>query len=68
MFATDADPTAIRIASEGHYSHPELAEVDADLLQRYFVPTETGYRVSEFIRKHVVFAHPIYFETHRSPI
>ena len=30
VFATDADPTAVRIASEGHYSHPELAEVDPD--------------------------------------
>ena len=57
VFATDADPTAVRIASEGHYSHPELAEVDPELLKRYFVPTDKGYRVSEFIRKHVVFAH-----------
>lgn len=28
VFATDVDPTAVRIASEGHYSHPEVAEID----------------------------------------
>ena len=57
VFATDADPTAVRIASEGHYSHPEVAEIDPDLLKRYFVPTDKGYRVSEVVRKHIVFAH-----------
>ena len=57
IFATDVDPISIRVASEGHYSHPELAEIDTTLLQRYFVPTDKGYRVTEFVRKHIVFAH-----------
>lgn len=56
IFATDIDLNAMAIARRGVYPESALAEIDARLLERYFVRREGSYEVSKFLRDLVVFA------------
>lgn len=56
VFATDIDEEALEIASRGIYSESIAADVPSDFLQKYFVKEGNTYRVSQELRKVVVFA------------
>lgn len=56
IFATDIDRQSLDIASRGFYSESMVADVDPQLLTRFFYKRENGYQVSEAVRKAVVFA------------
>lgn len=56
IFATDIDLNAMAVARRGIYPEAGLAEVDAELLNRYFLRREGAYEVSKFLRDMVVFA------------
>lgn len=56
LFATDLDPDAIAKARGGVYPLNIEADVPAELLDRYFVKTDRGYRVIKEVREMVVFA------------
>ncbi|MDE2400232.1 MAG: PAS domain-containing protein [Burkholderiales bacterium] len=57
LFATDIDQEAIFQARQGQYSRKDLAEVAPELVQRYFVQDEDGFRVNKPLRDLCVFAH-----------
>lgn len=56
IFATDLDHEAIEVARRGIYPVNIASDVSPERLNRYFVKTEDGYRVSNEIREMVVFA------------
>ncbi|NTV52704.1 MAG: helix-turn-helix domain-containing protein [Candidatus Firestonebacteria bacterium] len=56
IFATDLDKDSIERARQGVYPANIAADVTPERLQRFFVPDERGYRVSQEIRETVVFA------------
>lgn len=56
IFASDVDPDAIAMAREGAYPLDIATSVPADLLARYFIKNEAGYRVTAALRAHVVFS------------
>lgn len=56
LFATDIDKRSLEIASQGYYPSNIVADIEPDLLSRYFVPRDEGYQVSEEVRRLVVFA------------
>lgn len=56
IFATDIDRNALDIAGKGFYPDSILADVDIDLLAKYFIRKENGYEIRESIRNMIVFA------------
>jgi two-component system CheB/CheR fusion protein len=57
IFATDLDPDAIEYARAGKYTGNIVADVPAELLEKYFVKEEgKGYRTSKKIRTMIVYA------------
>jgi two-component system CheB/CheR fusion protein len=56
IFATDVNKETVEFAGGGLYPGSIAADVSVDLLARYFVKTENGYRISRGIRDQVVFA------------
>lgn len=56
IFATDISRQSLEIAAMGHYSKSALINVPIAWLERYFVANEDGYRVSQKLRRAVVFA------------
>jgi two-component system, chemotaxis family, CheB/CheR fusion protein len=56
IFATDLDHEAIEIARRGIYPKRIALDVSPDRLNRFFVKTDDGYRVSTEIREMIVFA------------
>jgi two-component system, chemotaxis family, CheB/CheR fusion protein len=56
IFSTDVNKETVAFAGTGTYPMSIAADVPADLLARYFVKTERGYRISRSIRDQVVFA------------
>ncbi|NCP86279.1 MAG: hypothetical protein CO094_12135 [Anaerolineae bacterium CG_4_9_14_3_um_filter_57_17] len=56
IFATDLDAKAIEKAREGLYPAGIAADVSPERLERFFVKTERGYRVTNAIREMVIFA------------
>jgi len=56
IFSSDIDGNAIKMARTGYYSSEILETVSAARLHRFFVKTETGYRINRDIRDHIVFA------------
>jgi two-component system CheB/CheR fusion protein len=56
LFATDIDQQAIDVASKGVYSEDAVKGVSSDRLKRFFVKEGNVYRVSQSLRKAVVFA------------
>ena len=56
IFATDLDNEAIEIARKGIFPANIVADVSQNRLNRFFVATDDGYRVSTEIREMIVFA------------
>ena len=56
IFATDLDNEAIEIARKGLFPANIAADVSPDRLNRFFTPTDEGYRVNAEIREMIVFA------------
>jgi two-component system CheB/CheR fusion protein len=56
IFATDIDADVIDIARKGVFPANIAADVSPDRLDRYFIPTDEGYRIKTEIREMVVFA------------
>lgn len=56
IFATDLDADAIDRARRGLYPHNIIADVSPQRLARYFIETETGFRITTAIREMVTFA------------
>ncbi|MFD0998559.1 chemotaxis protein CheB [Ohtaekwangia kribbensis] len=56
VFATDIDEEALEVASRGIYSESIAADVPSNFLQKYFIKEGNTYRVSQELRKVVVFA------------
>ncbi len=56
IFATDIDRDAIDFAGAGIYPENLINDVDSNLLSKYFIKNDSGYQVTESIRRMVVFA------------
>ena len=56
IFATDLDNEAIELARKGTFSENIVSDVSPDILRRYFVKTDNGYRINNDIREMIVFA------------
>jgi two-component system CheB/CheR fusion protein len=56
IFATDLDAHSIGKAREGVYPASLATEISLERLERFFVKTEHGYRVTADLRKMVIFA------------
>ncbi|MBN2274697.1 MAG: PAS domain-containing protein [Bacteroidales bacterium] len=56
IFATDIDNEAIEIARKGIFPVNIAADVSQNRLNRFFIPTDDGYRVNAEIREMLVFA------------
>ena len=56
IFATDLDTEAIEIARKGLFPPNIVADVSADRLNSYFIPSEEGYRIKTEIREMLIFA------------
>lgn len=55
IFATDIDSTAIEAASRGSYQKAIAAEIEPDILKRYFREQRAGYQVQERLRQRIFF-------------
>jgi two-component system CheB/CheR fusion protein len=56
IFATDIDSDSIEIARKGLFTGNIISDVSPQRLNRFFIKTEDGYRISEEIREMIVFA------------
>jgi chemotaxis methyl-accepting protein methylase/nitrogen-specific signal transduction histidine kinase len=56
IIATDVDPGSIEVARRGAYGPRIARAVAAGRLERFFVPEESGYRVSADVRKRILFS------------
>ncbi len=56
IFATDIDHDATMQASSGTFAESAVAEIDHNLVSKYFYPKEDKYLISRQIREMVVFA------------
>lgn len=56
IFATDIDHEATLQASTGAFAESAVAEIDPNLVSKYFYPKEDNYLISRQIREMVVFA------------
>lgn len=56
IFATDVDPDAIEYARAGKYPDSIVSDVPAELLEKYFVKEDKGYKASKNIREMIVYA------------
>ncbi|HSB93471.1 MAG TPA: chemotaxis protein CheB, partial [Flavitalea sp.] len=56
IFATDIDDSSIHIATKGIYPLTIEKDVPADLLEKYFIKSNSHYQVVPMIRKQIVFA------------
>ncbi len=56
VFASDIDPDALETARNGVYPKNIEADVPADMLRKFFVTHEQGYKVRKSLRENVIFA------------
>lgn len=56
IFATDAEKSNIDIAGKGYYPLSIRNDVSEERLQKYFIPTGSGYTIKPEIRKRIIFA------------
>ncbi|MEO1550451.1 MAG: CheR family methyltransferase, partial [Pseudomonadota bacterium] len=56
VFATDIDPTMLSVARGGIYPQSAVKDIPPELLERYFIAEEKGYRVTPRIRDMVRFS------------
>ena len=57
IFATDIDENALRIARAGRYSAAALDDIPKALADKYVVQDADGIRISENLRKAILFSH-----------
>ena len=55
IFASDIDEKALYKARSAIYSQESITEIEPDILQTYFTKIDNGYKLSEEIRKYIVF-------------
>ncbi|MBW2961750.1 CheR family methyltransferase [Mesonia aestuariivivens] len=56
IFATDIAKQHLEIGGNGMYSESMIADIDSQLLNRYFIKKPEGYQVIEKIRRMVIFS------------
>ncbi|WP_320994058.1 chemotaxis protein CheB [Hungatella sp.] len=56
IFATDIDKNALSVAAQGYYPDSVVSDVDQELLSRYFIKGDGGYRVNAELRKMLIFS------------
>jgi two-component system CheB/CheR fusion protein len=56
IFATDIDEESIAFAGTGVYPENIISDVNPEIIAKYFIQTETGFRIHKSIRNMVVFA------------
>lgn len=56
IFATDLDEDAISIARRGFFLSHSLAELGEARRERFFFPSQDGYRIAPLIREMIIFA------------
>ncbi|MCW3074762.1 MAG: hypothetical protein JWP69_1831 [Flaviaesturariibacter sp.] len=56
IFATDLDLEAVEFASKGSYPPASVADMDPDILNRYFEKNGNSYTIIPQVRKQIVFA------------
>lgn len=56
IFATDVHQSLLETAAAGHFSASALEGMDPARIERYFLPTNDGYRVIRELRERIVFA------------
>ncbi|MBW4524339.1 MAG: hypothetical protein KME18_03965 [Phormidium tanganyikae FI6-MK23] len=54
-YATDADEAALKQARQANYSELQMTGIPADLLEKYFVKSETGYSIHPLLRQSIIF-------------
>ena len=57
IYATDVDAAALTEARQATYNARQVADVPADLLEKYFEPVGTGYVFSRDLRRAIIFGH-----------
>lgn len=57
IFATDIDDMALEKARIGEYKESALKYVEKELINKYFIKSEYGYRVVKALRDQIIFAH-----------
>lgn len=57
IFATDIDDRALNKARRATYSQDEIKGVADSILKSYFTVDGGGYRIQDFIKEHITFAH-----------
>ncbi|HEY7092868.1 MAG TPA: CheR family methyltransferase [Ktedonobacterales bacterium] len=55
IFATDLDEDAVAFARRGVYPRASVANLPADLLDRYFVKLDGTYQVTKLLRRQIIF-------------
>ena len=55
ILATDIDVNVIQQAKNGFYRQADFASTTAEILQKYFTPTDTGYQIKEQVKRSVTF-------------
>ncbi len=55
IFASDIDEKALLKARSAIYSEESIVDISPDILSKYFIKVEQGYKVIEGIRKNIVF-------------
>jgi len=55
IFASDIDEKALHKARSAIYSEELIVDIEPDILSNYFTKVDSGYKVSEEIRKNIVF-------------
>ena len=56
IFATDIAKQHLEIGGNGVYSESTIADIDAELVKKYFIKHSDGYQVVEKIRRMVIFS------------
>ena len=56
MFASDIDADAIRTGRSGGYSKNVVGDISPRRLERFFSPTDTGFKIRKQIRDMIVFS------------
>ncbi|HIB37325.1 chemotaxis protein CheB, partial [Mesonia sp.] len=56
IFATDIAKQHLEVGGAGVYSESMIAEIDSDLVKKYFIKNGDGYQIVEKIRRMVIFS------------
>ena len=57
IFASDIDTVALERARDGEYKEKTLECLSSELISKYFLKTDYGYKVVKSLREQIVFAH-----------